>query len=453
MPVATVQQVAQMLAEGLERLQAQATPEQVEDLATTIHRIMSVEARQYHSLEHVSLLWDMPRPTQSLAAPFHDLVHYQVDQGIPPDVLNAISSYIREEQGQVYLEDNLDLADRPLMLTLEIFGFRSGQELLPAAGLNEFLSALFMSVALQDIVSEPDLVRMIACIEATIPFRGEHECRGDCSERLESRLHDLKEHAGLAMTTAEIQETVRAAIDFGNRDVIEFAKEDVAHFLDNTWKLLPETNASLRAGRIYSIRQFRLALWKMERFMDSLHPEAVFHRSHGTPPEEEYRDLVERARKNIEVAREYLRIKLLALAILESLAELSGGDAPVTLFMGPAEGPAQKERRLEDFLPAIEAPYPPDISPTIVRLLESGRASESSFDIRESPLSLFLYHRLGGATIEQVQDHVQALFAGELNPHEFLKRLDRGIVAAVAHASAAMVPTRREALLQYDRLS
>jgi len=187
----------------------------------------------------------------------------------------------------------------------------------------------------------------------------------------------------------------------------------------------------------------------MERFMHSLNPEAVFHRSWGLPPEDEYQNMVERARKNIEAAREYLRVKLLALAILEALAELSGGDTPVTLFMGPSEGPAQKELRLEDFLPAIQTPFPPDHSPTIVRLLKSGRASESTFDIQQSPLSLFLYHQLGRAKIEQLQNYVQALFTGNLNPHEFLKKLDSGIVAAVARASAAMVPTRKDALLQY----
>ena len=46
---------------------------------------------------------------------------------------------------------------------------------------------------------------------------------------------------------------------------------------------------------------------------------------------------------------EYLRVKLVAQAILEALAELTGGDAPLTLFMGdlPHEGVAPP--RLEDY--------------------------------------------------------------------------------------------------------
>jgi len=65
------------------------------------------------------------------------------------------------------------------------------------------------------------------------------------------------------MRAAEIEDTIVGAVVFANRDVDSFAEKDASVFLDGTWKLLPETNVALRSGRIYSIKDYRLALQKM----------------------------------------------------------------------------------------------------------------------------------------------------------------------------------------------
>jgi hypothetical protein len=104
--------------------------------------------------------------------------------------------------------------------------------------------------------------------------------------------------------------------------------------------------------------------------------------------------MIRHAHNNIRVAREYMYIKILATTVLEALARATGGDAPLSLFMGdvPKEGASIK--RLEYFLPELEnAPWV-DQHSVIYQLLESGRASDVGFDMKNSPLSLFIYKAL-----------------------------------------------------------
>jgi hypothetical protein len=202
-------------------------------------------------------------------------------------------------------------------------------------------------------------------------------------------------------------------------------------------------------GQVFSIRQFRLALWQSERFLAQVDPGRIFHRFKGVPSDQEYQRLAAVARRNIRLGREYLQLKLLAMALLEALAEITGGDAPLCLFTGTMEDQSEEPLRLENFLPPRERVSAHPLPEDVIRLLDSGRPGESTFDIRHSPLSLFLFRSWGSQRVHDLQEDVQAFFNGKMRAQEFLDKLDGTIVAVVAEACAAMVPTRREALLAY----
>jgi len=91
-----------------------------------------------------------------------------------------------------------------------------------------------------------------------------------------------------------------------NGDVRNFAEEDPASFLDETWKLLPEMNPALQSGS-YTIRQYRTALCKMEGFLSALAPRRVFHQWRGVPDDATYRAWLTAAGINLDVAVRYLR--------------------------------------------------------------------------------------------------------------------------------------------------
>ena len=323
----------------------------IERLAVIIHSAMGGAARNFHTLEHVFNMLHPSDPLHCLAALFHDIVYYQVDKGFPPEIHNILSSYIREEEGDVYISKTIPPDDRIIFLTLDIFHFTMGQKLSPFGGLNEFLSALVMNKILGSIIPEKDCVQITVCIEATIPFRTQNREDEGWATDLELRLAHCNEKYGLSMSPEEVVAAIKRAVLFANTDVENFAEQNVGKFLDNTWRLLQESNSTLRSGEIYFIRDYRRALQKTEGFFANLNPDNVFTRYREVPPEKEYKNLQILVNRNIHIAREYLGIKLLAIAIIEALAEITGGDAPVALFMGGIPKEEEDAKRFEDFLP------------------------------------------------------------------------------------------------------
>lgn len=451
MQVGNVQKLISIFEQSFKRLGVQVSLERLETLAVTIHRGMTAQARHFHTLEHVFAFVDTDDAISTLASLYHDIVYYQVDMGFAPHIWELISPYISQADGDFCVSD-IPAWDNLAHLTLDVFALQPGQRLTSMAVLNEFLSALVMNRQLGDLLAVKDILRMNLCIEATIPFRGRNADGESYSQVMERRLPEIARRHNIEMSEQDVVETLQVAVTFGNKDIENFAETDPGRFLDNTWKLLPESNAALRLPDVYSIGTYRQALQKMAVFFANLDPESVFNQYRGVPTDEVFNQMLRYARTNISVAREYLKLKILSMTVLEALAIATGGDAPVSLFMGdvPREGISIK--RLEYFLPEVEnAPWV-DQSSVIYKLLESGRSNETSFDMKNSPLSLFLYKSLSSKKIEQHMQRAELMFRGEISADDFLMEMDPAVVRAIASASAMMVFTRRQGLLKYANL-
>ena len=305
-----------------------------------------------------------------------------------------------------------------------------------------------MAKRLESLVPEKILLETMVYIEATIPFRGRDAQNVDPFIALADCLREICWVYRVPLTEAEIDDTICGAVLFANRDVDSFAEKDVSIFLEGTWKLLPETNVALRSGRIYSIKDYRRALLKMEKFLEQLNPEDIFHTYKGMPAESVYREMVKTAYQNIATAREYLSVKLLAISILEALADMSGGDAPLTLFTGDVQRNGDEPLRYENFLSLPDELNFQERSSVLYQLLNAERPGESNFDMRNSPLALFLYLRLTSDQIQHLLVIGETMFAGDLEPRLFLQKFEPALVKAVALACAATVKTRREKLDQ-----
>lgn len=430
-------------------LGVQAPLDVLEDQAVLIHKAMTVQARHYHNLEHVFSLLDEENPLQVLAALYHDIVYYQVDLGFLPQIQQIIFPYIVEQTDGFLLVNPVDVDDKLFQLTLSVFGRQVGETISPAGGLNEFLSALVMNKKLGWILTAQDLLKITLCIEATIPFRGASPQGEDYAYTLERRALQTAEELDIQIDAPEIEMAVKLAVQFANRDVENFAEPDANCFLDTTWKLLPELNVPLRSSEVYTISEYRRALQGMESFLSYLRPEVVFHQYRGVPSDEAYQQMVLRAGKNIETALEYLRVKLVAQAILEALAKQTGGDAPLTLFMGDLPHNNIHPQRLENYLPEVTAPSWVDVASPVYTLLASGRRGELGFDLKTAPTSLFLYKQLKPIAISGLLQQARQMFAGRATPAEFLAQVEPTVRSAIARACAEMVFTRRELLLEY----
>jgi hypothetical protein len=469
---ATIHRIIAAFDGALEGLDLRTDPLDVERWSLLVHEAMANRARFFHGSEHIfdvvrgtragsqtgdqAGAQDREDPLETLAILFHDVVYVQVDGALDRRVARILDGVIRHEDGGGYRLADLDALGEPLVLQVaRVFGLSSGQELSPFAGLNEFASALVAARQLGPLLREGQVIAMAACIEATIPFRGPDQRGLGPYDRLAERLRRLSLD-GRPLDEARVAEAVTRAVRVANSDVGNFGDPDPATFLDHTWNLLPETNPALQLPTAYTVRQYRVALQQMEVFLSTLSGERVFHRWGGVPDEATYRGLVARAANNLGIGVRYLRVKLYTAAILEALASESGGDAPLELFAGAIPKQGEDLARVERHLP-IEAVVAggsggagggaahAEADPELLALFVTGRAHDSSFDLRGSPLSAFLYRRLGEPGMQAALASLRDFCAGRLGPMGFLRVQSPAAlsgIASIAWAASRVATTR-----------
>ena len=426
-----VHEIVNALWRALHDLGASVETYEIECWGFSIHSALSAPGREYHNHDHVVDLLADGDPLEKIAALYHDAVYMQVDQGPPPAMKAELDTVLGPAPDGYRV---LPAAANPgTSDVLAVFDRQVGDIVTPTTGLNEFASALVAAIQLHDALDREQRIAVVACIEQTIPFRV------DPITGLRDRLESL------GLTGQVLDDTMCRAVRLGNRDIENFADNDPARFLDTTWKLLPESNPALYAPLVYTVRDYRLALQKMEAFLTWLPADRVFHSyTRGgceEPKAEIHARRVARTAGNLELAVRYLRAKLYSISLVEAIAEVTGGDVPLAYFMGAKE---QQNKRIEQYLPTLSTAA--DLDPPLHKLLAEGRASESSFDTGPSPLGAFL-HRVVGET--DVMKHVEAAkrcWGGGLEPLEFLLAQPPKPVAAIVRAAANIIETRRDRL-------
>lgn len=426
-----VHEIVNALWRALHDLASPATTGEIERWGFSIHAALSAAGREFHNHDHVIDLVGDGDPLEVIAALYHDAVYIQVDRGPPHSMRDELSGVLAQGADGWRV---LPAAAGPVTgEVLHVFGRDVGDMVTPTTGLNEFASALVASIQLAQALSREQRIAIAACIEQTIPFRV------DPVPDLHRRLAEL----GLAGDVLE--QAVCRAVRVGNRDVENFSDNDAARFLDNTWKLLPESNPALHSPMVYTVRDYRIALLKMEAFLSWLPAERVFHSWNDEPRPEIHARRVARTAGNLELAVRYLRAKLYSIGLIEAISEVTGGDVPVDYFMGGLKSPCRPDmKRIDQFLPVL--PDAHDLDLPLHRLLAEGRASESSFDTGPSPLGAFLHATVGEREVMKGVDMAKKWWAGVLDPMAFLASQPKRPVAAIARAAGNIIDTRRDRL-------
>ncbi len=426
-----VHEIVNGLWRSLHMLGSTAATHDVEAWGFSIHAALSASGREFHNHEHVMDIASEGDPLEVIAALYHDAVYIQVDLGPPPSMRAELEGLIvSEPAGWRVLPGAAGLATQDV---LGVFGRQVGDVVMPTGGLNEFASALVASVQLASALTREQRIAVSACIEQTIPFRV------DPVPELRARI------AKLGIEGKELEDTVCRAVRLGNRDVENFSDNEPARFLDNTWKLLPESNPALHSPLVYTVRDYRIALQNMEAFLAWLPADRVFHTWGNEPAPQIHARRVARTTGNLELAVRYLRAKLYSIALVEAVAAATGGDVPLDYFMGPKPMQAtSKAKRIEHFFPQL--PVAPDLDKPLHRLLEEGRASESSFDTGPSPVGAFLHACVGDAAVMKGVDSARKWWAGGTDVNTFLSSQPAKPAAAIARAAGNIIETRRDRL-------
>ncbi|MDY6938568.1 MAG: hypothetical protein SWY16_12955 [Cyanobacteriota bacterium] len=436
---------------AMSRLEAAVETHQLQEIAMLIVQPMTGPWRFFHTPQHIFEVGGKDDPIEMLAALFHDIVYVQVDLSIPFNLSLYLTPFVREVEEKLIVRDKSQLPDdRLFAAVLSIFDFQPGQILETFRGQNEFLSATVAVKVLEPYLSFDQLVRIAACIELTIPFRERCAQNRTASERLHQRLVVLNRNFGLGLGPRDLVETVKKAVRTGNRDVIGFA-DSTAHFLANTWNLLPETNHSLIGSSAYTVRDYRVALQKMESFIGTLKPERIFNQFQGEPKPQKYEFLQEKARKNLEVAKLYLASKLVTIATLESLSYALGLNVPLATMMGIHPDSGSRGIRLENFIPQpVETDRPStDLEWQVLNFLEKGRkgrGKNEDYDLDNSPLATFLVKSLGFSEVRYQCDRAKGFFDRKLSAKEFLGEFDLDTIETIIKAISSLFEAQKDAM-------
>ncbi|NBR90614.1 MAG: hypothetical protein EBS68_12010, partial [Rhodobacteraceae bacterium] len=229
--------------------------------------------RIYHRLKHALDVASTESPREILIGLFHDLVQQQIEPHMPINLAEFVAPHVREflpvgsdDKSTLRLNSDFNEDSAAKMVGI-IFGFSPGQQLPLLLQTNEFLSALAAVKSLERILPKPELLRLAAGIEATIAFR---QPGTQPNEQLLARVGLASETSGFTLSAQAQHDCLRTAIKVANRDVAGFAFDDIGAFLDDTWRLMGETNHELLISTNYTIRSYRWALEKMASFLGSL---------------------------------------------------------------------------------------------------------------------------------------------------------------------------------------
>jgi hypothetical protein len=448
MTIANINRFIQLLGSAFEALQSPVSNAQVEHMAVLVHSAMETPRRHYHCSDHALHMCEDMNPRQVLAATFHDIVYYQLDNGFPSRVAYLLTPLVRKQGDDLVLLD-IRPDDRCMQLCFDIFGFQPGQVLPLFRGMNEFLSAAVATRLLQEHIGLPDLIAVLACIEATVPFRAPVPPGHDCSQELAER---VRQQAGKHLALADGPELDRFvsgvmvdAIAIANRDVGGFAEPNPARFVSATWLLIEESNAPLASVGVYTLQDYREALARMQTFLEGLQAERVFQHYANQPSPEEFQRLTAAAGTNIAFATAFLRLKIASISIIEALALETGGNGPVSMFLGDIRSSRGTPERVEDYLPT--GPDTPGLDAQLLLVLEKGRPEDSKNDLTISPLTAYMYRCLGDAGSTRALGVARRMVKGEVTPHAFLATLPPHMVASIIDACARIAVSRRDRLL------
>ena len=437
-----------MMNQAFDQCSQKIDPLVIERMAEVIYQVMSARYRIFHTMEHIFTASEGSSGASTFAALFHDIVYYQVDKRIHPLLMPHQAEFVLNEKTNECTLPDLS-SERWLSIAGKIFGFKTGQVLNPFNGLNEFLSSVaaarMLSPAVNPPLSDWQTIQVIACIEATIPFRSQAEPDKNSYQLLRQRLGDLKNELKFKIDDKELDQAVRAAVGVANQDICSFYSDDLGDFVSGTWNLILENNPIFK-NPLYTVIDYRKALQKVRGFFMFLKPENVVHEWGGLPAAKDYQTMKQQVSTNLANAIHYLDFKLVEITILEVLATSSGGDAPYFLFIGEAD-PETGKAPIEQYFPAHQTiDDAPKKNAAVYQVLRYGRKGESLFDFNHSPIGAFLYESLTDEEINLSIVSAQQFHEGKMDGKQFIASIRKEVIQLIANAVSEISWSRKTKL-------
>ena len=444
--------IIELFQKAFFELKVSVPPGKIEALALRVHRTMDGRYRHYHGPMHMLDLASGEGPIVALAAIYHDIIQYQIDNGAPPLIEKILSGFIEKKgSDQIFIKKRPDPdLETDFKILTTVFGYSQGQKLIQSQGLNEFLSSVVCIHELKPFLKQEDLIEIICCIEGTVPFRTVEIDKETYSEKMAKRILDLFLELNIKTSKKEIDDLIHLVVHLGNKDVKDFATKDPIAFIKNTWSILPESNQALLFPLTVTMNQYRVAFSKMEAFLSSLDPGQIFHSYKNIPSSTDLKKRYDAAEFNLNFAVKYLRIHLFEISILEAIALETGGMTVLSLFEGDPTNNTEKIKRIEDFLPKLGLKIRLSkikIDKQISKSLNGRYKDKVLINRFYSPVAACLYDHLGDDIVDNLYSQCLLFFDGNLSAFDYLKKQSFPVIHIILKAICEMAPIRKEPLI------
>lgn len=442
---------ASQLKTSINELGGSVSDMETEKLAIFLVRAMGSELRNYHRPEHPLDVSKFQPPIARIAALFHDIVYVQVDP--------HWKIFLGELLGPMIPSDNFTLNVKEAMakstgnnqwLTIctTVFGFEQEEKLQPLSGLNEFLSALVVTQKLSAYLNAKDMIKVVSCIEATIPFRRIDTSGNSPSQRLKTRLMKASSEFDLKLTEEDINQAALDCRNIVENDLGGFRSEKLGFFLSDSWNVLSENHATLR-NTFFLVSDYRKAVFGLIGFFQMLDPENMFWND-VTPLSDKSRLYADRARYNLKNGAEYMKAFFLSVSFLEAIAMETGGDAPYELFVGAKKSSREHTPpEIGQYLPIIDSANLKSAEEIdVFNVLKNGRVIRAKFDRKECPLGAYLYHQLHGLNqFELFFQHAISFHKNEIKGKDFIQKFPTSLSKVILKAVSELAIHRKEKIL------
>ena len=428
----------------------------INEIAKIIVHNMTGTWRYFHTLDHIFMVGKSDDALEVLAALFHDLIYVQVDGKIDFNLSYYLAPYIRDEgQNLLRIRDSYELPHDPIFeIVTSIFGLVPSQVLSHFQGQNEFLSALATAKIFEPFFPTHILARMATIIEATIPFRPLSKEGLTPCHALYQRLEKTNNLFNLGLSLDELEETIKQSVRLANRDVSNFALENTADFLGKTWALLPETNHSLVNPHSYTVKEYRLAIQKMEHFLYSLKAELIFSRFNSEPDWQIYSNYVAKAQKNLAVAKIYLTSELIAMTLLEAISLRLGNNVTLVAMIGDYYADDRQNNTLDGLLNIHQYnSYQSKsmLEKEVLDFLKKDNDRSCSLSTNKSQLATFLVYNMGFEKIVNLRQKSLDFANQKISGENFIACFQPELIATIIEALAKLFNSRKIAFYHPQR--
>lgn len=438
----------EIISEVFSSLQKTVTAEDVERIAVLLVRAMGGESRDYHAPEHSIDVSKTKSSIARIAALFHDIIYVQVDSSWRQGLIDCLGSMIPDDGLKLDVKHGLTQTSDPWPLAIAVlFGMEENDSVIPGKGINEFLSALVAHHFLSPFLSTNEMLRVLACIESTIPFR-RTDTRGNSPEkllisRLQKACHSL---AIPTFTASEIEVAIDDCRAMVSTDLSSFAADDPGIFLSDTWSVMFENNPTLR-NNYFFIGEYRKAIFSVLDFISSLDTKYMFWGDSNHALQTLESQSINAAR-NIELSTIYLKAFASGLCLLEAIALQTGGDLPFETMSGALKRSREHiPNTIDKYLKVQGVQRLVGHYKTAFDYLLSGRTKRARFDRKEFVLGALILSSIETNGLSQLFDYCRAFSAGSLDPIELLNKFPQNALIQTLKA------VRHTAYHRNDRLS